>query len=426
MMNCYFLKNLLIHSSKKLQREARKATALPNRGFTLTELLVSVIIGVLILTGILGVLNDLIRASREEEVRTETQRDIKQALAFIENELKSAVYIYTGEDLSTSNRGAAPLTNFLDINSNYKVVLAFWKPEVIPYTPAGADVPLVCSTGSPPTISSDLDADATITECEEIQVERRTYTLVVYVQDTNPSSTWEGKTVIRRYAMRKYEDATYTDSLEDINGNGILDAGEDINGNGVLDSEKYLTLKRSENSSNQNIYIDPTKEASGFRKWPIAPDGTTNLQAETGYGKPQINGNTSPVLVDFVDDHTAHLGNLPTCLDEDTNNDGILQISEDNPSNGGNGNRVLDVYVPTPLNTSSTPPVPDSTSFFACVRQSFLQGDVSEGNQDVILYLRGNPDGRSGFKVNPNSYRPLPTLQSRVLLRGVVDKLFNQ
>ncbi len=395
MINSNFLKNIL-SQTPKLPRSCQK-------GFTLIELLVSIVIGSLIVTAILGIMTDLIRASREEEVRIETQRDMQKALSFIENELKSAVYLYTGEDLATSNRGAPPLLDFLDLNSDYKVILAFWKPEVIPYTPAGPAVPQTCTNVAGDALNGNLDAaDASIEECEELLIERRTYTLVVYVQDTDPTSTWSGETVIRRFAMRKY------------------DAEAKFGG-----GDGFLTLTRTENPSNQDIYIDPAKEAKGFRLWPIAPDGTTNLQA--GIGKPKINGNTAPVLVDFVDDDNpaSPPSNLPTCLDEDDiTSDNLLQVAEDDPSNGGNGNGVLDVYIPTPLNTGTGQP--DSTSFFACVRQSFLQGDVSEGNQDVILYLRGNPTGRSGFEANPNSYKPLPTVQSRVVLRGVVDKLFSK
>jgi len=392
MINCNFFKTLLTH--------LRKSQPCDPIGFTLVELLVSIIIGGLIVTSVLGIMNDVIRASKEEEVRTETQNDMERALEFIEDELQSATYIYTGEQIRNARSKSpsiGPLTDYLNLNSDYVVVLAFWKPERIPYTASGGQIPLDCDNGSGglnPNINSSivLDPNATdqerIDRCEELQVERRTYTLVVYVQDTSPTNTWSGETVIRRFEMRKFEDTA--------------------------------TLERT--SGNKGVYIDPIKEADDFRRWPFDIDGN-NLQA--GLAKPNITGqyimgqsDLTPVLVDFADDPQSNPGNLPTCLDEDTDGDNRLDTGEDDPANGGNGNGILDVY-------SRTPSVAQSTSFFACVRESILIGDISEQNQDVILYLRGNPKGRSGVQINPNSYTPLPMVRTQVLLRGVVDKFFN-
>lgn len=388
MINSHLLKTLLAYLSKPRSNHTG--------GFTLTEVLVSLIIGGLIVTSILGIMNDVIRDTKEEEVRIETQKDMEKALGFIEDDLKSATYIYTGEEIRNqrnSTTGLGPLTDYLDLNPDYIVVLAFWKPERIPYTASGGQIPLDCDDGSGglnPNIDQSivLAPNATdqerIDRCEELQVERRTYTLVVYVQDTSPTNTWSGETVIGRYEMRKFENTA--------------------------------TLERT--SGNEGVYVDPIKEADGFRNWPFDLDGN-NLQA--GLAKPNITGqfNLTPVLVDFVDDSQSNPGNLPTCLDEDTNGNTRLDTGEDSPSNGGNGNGVLDVY-------SRSPSVNDSTSFFACVRESIRIGDIVEGNQDVIVYLRGNPKGRSGVQINSNSYTPLPMVQTQVVLRGVIDKFFNQ
>ena len=387
MINSHLLKTLLAHLNQSRSSNTR--------GFTLTEVLVSLIIGGLIVASILGIMNDVIRDIKEEEVRIETQKDIEKALGFIEDELKSATYIYTGEEIRNqrnSKIGLGPLTDYLDLNPDYTVVLAFWKPERIPYTASGGQIPLDCDNGSGglnPSIDQSIVLDPSATDqeridrCEELQVERRTYTLVVYVQDTSPTNTWSGETVIRRYEMRKFEDTA--------------------------------TLERT--SGNKGVYIDPIKEADDFRRWPFDIfdiDDGNNLQA--GLARPNITGqfNLTPVLVDFVDDPQSNPGNLPTCLDEDTNGNARLDVGEDL-----NGNGVLDVY-------SRSPSVNDSTSFFACVRDSVRIGDIVEGNQDVIVYLRGNPKGRSGVQIDPNSYKPLPMMQTRVVLRGVIDKFFNQ
>lgn len=380
MKNISLLKNYLLYRNR-----FRKVGNRIN-GFTLVELLVTIIIGSLIVSSVTALLVDVVRANQQEKVRIATQQDMEQALDFIESDLKKATYVYTGDQIhdQRKNGNIETVKKRLDITITNpdNVVLAFWKPERIPYTSGGGEVPLQCDDGSGGLNSNLNSSDTTLEECEDLQVERRTYTLVVYLQDTNPSNTWSGNSVIRRYELRKYDNGdTYTSNGED-----------------------YLKLSVNEG------YVDPVKEADGFRNWPYDQNNNSLVSSN----KPVIDGNSSPVLVDFVDDPSNDTGNLPTCLQEpDSNNNDELESGEDT-----NGNGVRDIY-------SRTPKVSTSKSFFACVRQSRLDGEFSQGNQDVILYLRGNPDGRSGFENNSNSFTPLPTLQTQVLLRGVVDKFFD-
>jgi len=346
MINLSFLKNYFA-SQTPLQKPSAKSD-----GFTLTELLVTIIIGGIIVSSVTGLLVDIVRTNQQEKVRSATQQDMQRALDYIENDLKNATYVYTGDEIRNARvDGIGSVASNLNVNSNYEIVLAFWKPEQIPYTKSGPKVPNTC----------DSDDQA----CQDLQIERRTYTLVLYLQEDDPATTWAGKSVIRRYELRKYENTGGTFLSLDVN------AG----------------------------YVDPIKEANGFAQWPY-DENQTDLQSSN----PAVNGTKSPVLVDFVDDpNNSNLSNLPTCLDESGGSD-------------TNGNGVIDVYSRTPAT---------SNSFFACVRESNIDGDFTQGNQDVILYLRGNPDGRSGYENDPNSYTPLPTLQSQVLLRGVVDKFFD-
>ncbi|MGK7872039.1 MAG: hypothetical protein AB4426_01600 [Xenococcaceae cyanobacterium] len=113
--------------------------------------------------------------------------------------------------------------------------------------------------------------------------------------------------------------------------------------------------------------------------WPFK-DGV-NLQSET----PEQPVGGPPVLVDFVDDPTSNADpDLPTC---DTQY-----------------NR---------LHSDAT----NYKSFFACVRR--INTDSGLGaNQDIVLYLRGNAKGRE--VITDDSF--LPTLRTRVTLRGVIDK----
>jgi len=371
------MKNVSLLKNYLLDRNHFRKVGNRVNGFTLVELLITIIIGSLIVSSVTGLLVDVVRANQQEKVRIATQQDIEQALDFIESDLKNATYVYTGDELRNDRKGGDidSVISQLDItNSNYKVVLAFWKPERIPYTAEGGNVPLECN-GSGGLNSNLNSSDTTLEECEDLQVERRTYTLVVYLQDTNPSNTWSGKSVIRRYELRKYDNEdTYASNSKD-----------------------YLKLTVNDG------YADPVKEADGFRNWPYDQNDNSLVSSN----KPVINGNNSPVLVDFVDAPSNDTGNIPTCLDESGGTD-------------TNGNGLIDIYSRTPAESASK-------SFFACVRQSRLDGDVSQGNQDVVLYLRGNPDGRSGYNINydSDSFTPLPTLSSQVLVRGVVDKFFD-
>ncbi|MEM7769717.1 MAG: prepilin-type N-terminal cleavage/methylation domain-containing protein [Cyanobacteria bacterium P01_E01_bin.6] len=138
-----------------------------------------------------------------------------------------------------------------------------------------------------------------------------------------------------------------------------------------------------------NGYISPVTNASvAFDTWP--PAGQTPAFNQTN------------VLTDFIDDGTsvdrARSGECP----EAPGVDPIYGVSPSQPVNGS------------------------IRSFYACVS---LPGTTANGtplsaasqNQEVIIYLQGNAAGRSGL-FRENSF--LPTLETRVLSRGILDKNF--
>jgi len=100
-----------------LKRKVPRTTRLSG-GFTLTELLVTIIIGGLIITSITAIMTDIVRASKEEEVRNNTQRDMKKALDFIAADLEEAVYIYTGDRIRNNQGSVKSLTSHFNVNSN--------------------------------------------------------------------------------------------------------------------------------------------------------------------------------------------------------------------------------------------------------------------------------------------------------------------
>jgi hypothetical protein len=106
------------------------------------------------------------------------------------------------------------------------------------------------------------------------------------------------------------------------------------------------------------------------------------------------------VLVDFVDDGTTANGydtKIPKCASAEN-------------------------YIASPRRSDDA--TPNSNSFFACVRTAVppaatsVKKVVSGINQDVVLYLRGNTNGRTGGNDNYTV-----ELQTQVLVRGVIDKI---
>lgn len=141
-------------------------------------------------------------------------------------------------------------------------------------------------------------------------------------------------------------------------------------------------LDKYSNLANLDItagYQDPTAAGVSFRSWTRSGTATA--------------GNRS-VLVDFVDAPvpSAPLANPPSC------------------TNLGTG------YTLVPSTASTT-----NTSFFGCIR-NLNAVDAGGGNQDAYLFLRGNIDG-AGSGLGPiGRDSALPTLETRVLMRGVIDK----
>jgi len=226
-------------------------------------------------------------------------------------------------------------------SGNLEPILVFWKLEAAPYN----------SSDSFPSDCSAASVDVSEETCEELKISRRTYTLVAYLQDNDPTDTWKGKSVIYRYQLRKYFDTS---------------------------SKPFNTLEQKPE------YIDPVKESS-FASWPY--DDTGNLPNSGSYTLTLNRGNVgdggkSDALVDFVDQY---------------NNSDIANSNVACPTD----------YKRTPLNPSL------SNSFYACVEDA-------SGQKTVTVHLRGNPDGRTAINFS-DSFTPLPTLESSVVLRGAAQ-----
>jgi prepilin-type N-terminal cleavage/methylation domain-containing protein len=399
-MNPQFNYKLLLILNQKATLSRRSTPAL---GFTLTELLVTIVIAALILSSLLWLVVNLLNTDQREYALTETQRDMQRTLDYIVSDMKEAVYIYDGScnllpNATPTSNSCPSYANFLP--SSGTPVLAFWKTDPVSSAALAAN-PFLLTPSSDACVTNFTGAK--ITECQGLRKKRYTYTLVVYSQDTTTgTNTWEGKSRIYRYELPKY--ATLT------------------------------TLTRNQG------YVDPSEAGAGvFQTWPYvgSTSNSTNLQATCSTscldGVAQVSGvasNTSSrvALTDFVD--VLLPTDRVTALDAD--GDGSVESTE-----ACRSGYQLTPRVPATGNASSL-------SFYACVRSNNedrnnngtlqttaglaedFNGNNSldttnnvSANQDVIIYLRGNAWGRAG-NVNDTTFTPI--LSTQVTMRGVIDK----
>jgi prepilin-type N-terminal cleavage/methylation domain-containing protein len=312
-------------------------------GFTLVELLVVLLIGGAIISGLLYLAVELLTADNRESTRTETQRDLQNALDFMSNELREAIYIYP--DVIDPDTNAA-FDFFPVANPEFgNPVLAFWKQQRLP-----KQVRDRCAD------PANLEDDTFRQTC----LRGFSYTLVVYSLNglNNDEDNWRGRAQIVRSAMTQFD----------------LDTGD---GNGT-------------------DYVSPVRTASvDFEAWP--PAGTAPVF------------NQIDVLTDFVDDGAGSEGRNQA-------------RSGDCPNPPFDPATEEPTYVATP----GQPIDGDVRSFYACVTQPGTDIDgtplsAEAQNQEVIVYLQGNANGRSGL-FREDTF--LPTLETRVLTRGVLDKAF--
>ncbi|WP_161606834.1 PilW family protein [Fortiea contorta] len=335
-------------------------------GFTLIELLVALLIASLIISALLSLVVDLLQVDRREASRTETQREMQMALNYITSELREAVYVYDGNCFQKTGQGNITTTSGVTtVDPNY---CPGWENH-LPIDSFTNQTPVLAFWKPETIIDGNIPDLSTCTgttaqECKDLRVKRRVYTLVVYLQSTDKSDNkWQGKSRITRYALSKY---------------------------------KNLPTELEQSAG----YVDPSLEdGTSFQTWPRNSKGDNLQKGTTAQRLSDMALNAPDVLVDFVDDPDATDVKVPEC---DTSKN----------------------YIRSPKTTINTTTATTSfNSFFACVRTvvpTTTSVIVPSGiNQDVVLYLRGNANGRPG--VSNDGFRPV--LQTQVLVRGVVNKI---
>ncbi|MEO1352251.1 MAG: prepilin-type N-terminal cleavage/methylation domain-containing protein [Cyanobacteria bacterium J06635_15] len=164
-------------------------------GFTLIEILVSLIVASIVVTGLLYLVVELLQIDRREAFLDETQRNMQRATDYIADDLREAIYVYSTPTTITSN-----LTGNHGFPADGVPVLAFWKPQPLDTDVSGgtttvySQLPSTCDS-----LSGDDEAN-----CNALKIRQAYYTLVVYYTTDTPSAVWEGKGRLLRYSLPEY------------------------------------------------------------------------------------------------------------------------------------------------------------------------------------------------------------------------------
>ena len=363
------LQALLRHQTRQ-HRKGRSS------GFTLLELLVSIIIGALITILLLGFVVELTKTNQEDAARSQVQQDMQAAMDYIAEDLREAVFVYNGQCLAGNGKpDATSVATFCPGVTDYipaamtqngtMPVLAFWRTQPLPDA-----VQTACGTNA-----ANLPNDV-----RSACISGSTYALVVYAvaprPDNNPASTiWDGNARILRYELNQFPNAA----------TGFAD----------------VTVG----------YFPPlSRPSDSFQQWPYSQNPTTGQ-----FGNQQAARPTNPAftLVDFADPvgglnaaGTAPL--TPSCAEFAPANDPAAAANALSPRTAAND----------PITGRAM------RGFYACVRGGGMGNAAGAGvNQDVLLTLFGNVSGKPGFPRANNNKNRLSPLQTRVLVRGVLRKV---
>ena len=313
------------------------------------------------MSGLLYVVVELTQIDKREASLDQVQRDMQRAMDYIVDDLQEAVYVYPSDEITA-------ITNQLATNPGYPQgadvvpVLAFWRVDPLGQLPD-------CSSFSADKKKAKL--------CEVLSIRQASYTLVVYSQrvDNAANSNWSGQSQIVRSELSRYS-ASGLNTLTERNG-----------------------------------YRDPTRQSdpdAQFEQWKLDAPG----------GLSEVPDGESAVLVDFVQAPDAATLNRSPLSDM---NSGVstpcysygVQIDDESAT------ADIPLYSVVPANATTT----TNNSFFACVRDPDPSDDTAaRANQDVYVFLRGSTQGVSGGVTSFSEASSLPILETRVLVRGVIDK----
>lgn len=322
-----------------------------------------------IVLGLTYMVVELLQADQRESSLTETQRDMQSSLNYISDEMKQAVYIYSGECLiGNGAAGGDPCHGLYPyiptaLTSNGTVpILAFWKQE--PY----------------PEIVRENVCNSSAAVADIACINGSSYALIVYaLKKKGTNDIWDGRARIIRYALTEFDES-----------------GNRVPG-----------------------YVNPGQFGNNFVSWPygsIEGAAAANQQAQRPTG-------AGAVLADFVDDGSGGLAlglaaTTPTCPNNPATPTVDYALS---PTFAA----FSSAFPGVPMSFYACVGSGVSTT---AAGGSYLAGSTIGDNGETILYLRGNAAGKPGVRNNTGlqagarSERGLPTIQTRVLSRSVLSK----
>jgi type II secretory pathway pseudopilin PulG len=354
------MKTLLRLLLKSQHQRNRSGSAQTEKGMTLVELLVGLIMAFLIITPMLGFVVDMLNTDRREQVKSNTEQDIQAAVDFIAQDLSQAIYIYDNRALNGPRGPNEQLVRpQLPQNADGTPILVFWKRQQLknslPINPAVADrvKPRICSA-------------QTTAQCNDTYV----LSLVAYYQirDNNPTWCQPGggncPTRIVRYEIRDGIDRVADPSFP--------------GGRTVYGSANTTPAQRKDKAFNPSFNLN---------------NPTVNVTDPAGLADPQSGAQQPEVLVNYID-HS--LANVPVPTGADC--------------------RDILGFVPPAVTPAGTPAFdpkhllitdPSTHSFYACVDTSRNLARVTiRGNS-----LRRLQPNDTDYKVEKSAYFPTASVQ---------------
>jgi type II secretory pathway pseudopilin PulG len=167
------MKILLRLLLKSQHQNNRTTQAQTDKGMTLIELLIGMVMAFLIITPMLAFVVDMLNTDRREQVKANTEQDIQAAVDFIAQDLSQAIYIYDGKGVNDI-RPQLPEQG----DANKVPILVFWKRQQIRNA-----VPVNNSLKP-----NQCEVPANAGKCNDTYVQ----SLVAYYQikETNLNSSW--------------------------------------------------------------------------------------------------------------------------------------------------------------------------------------------------------------------------------------------
>lgn len=268
--------NLLNFFLKHQLKRAKQAQM--SKGFTLVELLIAIALSSIVIGTLLSFMNNILNSERQEQAKAITEQETQQAIDYIANDLKEAIYIYDADGI---NAIKSQLPNATDTN---KVpVLVFWKRSFLPKERNIKDI-----NDNSTTVGCLVKIPPNGTNCDNRDY--FVYSLVSYYLIKDNSSTWSKTARIGRFEVQDAIKAPY--------------------------SSNYLT-----------------SAAPGFKLFDLNQAGTTLKEKMNAWTKAStsydLTKNKIDILVDYIDQSTNSALIPPTnfCINNPSANAQLVPVN---------------------------------------------------------------------------------------------------